>query len=84
MDNLCCVLTLRGKLRQHGPFLRKTKSELPVSGWSTVCGEREGGREGEEEEKGVRIPALAVQPTPGRFEGLHSPNMGFNFVTVFA
>lgn len=24
-------------------FLRKTKSELPVSGWSTDCGEREGG-----------------------------------------
>lgn len=27
-------------------FLRKTKSELPVSGWSTDCGEREGEREG--------------------------------------
>lgn len=26
-------------------FLRKTKSELPVSGWSTDCGEREGERE---------------------------------------
>lgn len=24
-------------------FSRKTKSELPVSGWSTDCGEREGG-----------------------------------------
>lgn len=56
---------------QRAPFLRKTKSELPVSGWSTDCGEREGeGREG------VRIPTLAVQPTPRRFAGLHSRTWG--------
>lgn len=40
------MLSLKGKLKQHGLFLRKTKSELPVSGWSTDCGEREGGGEG--------------------------------------
>lgn len=33
-------------------FLRKTKSELPVSGWSTDCGEREGEREGGSEGEG--------------------------------
>lgn len=34
-----------GNLKQCGLFffLRITKSELPVSGWSTDCGEREGG-----------------------------------------
>lgn len=55
-------------------FLRKTKSELPVSGWSTDCGEREGERE--RGGKGVHIPALAVQPTPGCFAGLHSRTWG--------
>lgn len=47
------MLTLKGRLKQRGPFfLRKTKSELPVSGWSTDCGEREGEREGGSEGEG--------------------------------
>lgn len=40
-------------MKPHAPlffFLRKTKSELPVSGWSTDCGEREGG--GREKKEG--------------------------------
>lgn len=54
-------------------ILRKTKSELPVSGWSTDCGER--GRE----EKGVRIPALAVQPNSKALCGIPHPEHGVQF-----
>ena len=58
-------------------FLRKTKSELPVSGWSTDCGEREGG--GGREEKGVRIPALAVQPNSRALCGTPRNEHGVQF-----
>lgn len=36
----------------------------------------------EEEEKGVHSPHWLCATDSGGFEGLHSPNMGFNFVTV--
>lgn len=61
-------------------FLRKTKSELPVSGWSTDCGEREGG--GRKKRRGCAFPHWPRSQTPERFAGLHSRTWGFSFVTV--
>lgn len=58
-------------------FLRKTKSELPVSGWSTQTG---GEREGEKE--GGAHSHIGCAASSGGLCGTPRPNMGFTFLTV--